>query len=119
MLPRCVFLLTIASFVSPVVQAAEVLGGSQLRQLCNGSRGSIEDVACFTYIQGFVEGAETHEVSKPKDRKPWCLPDEATVSQARLVVEKYMQDNSATLDQSAASIVRSALQRAFPCQTTR
>jgi hypothetical protein len=120
LLVRSVFLsIAITVFASSIADGDETLSGSQLRELCSSSRNSLEDAACFTYIQGFIDGVEEGNGSKPKGNKPWCLPEAATVSQARLVVEKYMQDNPAILDRRAGSIVALALTRAFPCPSSK
>jgi Rap1a immunity proteins len=67
-------------------------------------------------MEGFLGGIEAGDGSKEKDKRIWCFPRDATVRQARLVVEKYLRDNPAILHRPAGLIAGIALMLAFPCE---
>jgi hypothetical protein len=95
--------------------AEGVFTANKLRQYC-ADRDAVSDAACTEYIQGFVGGIGAADGSKEKDAKLWCFPKDATVGQARLVVEKYMRENPEILHKSASFITGTALLFAFPCK---
>jgi hypothetical protein len=95
---------------------AKVLTGNEPHGFCAARNGTDLDAACTQYVQGFLAGIEVAGYGgKTKDDKIWCLPEGATVGQARLVIEKYMRENPEALHQPASLITALALMLAFPC----
>jgi len=90
--------------VSSAAYAAASLTGNSLQQFCAAPSGSVGDAACNHFIEGFTAGADFST-----DDKAICIPKGATVSQGRLVVEKFMRENPERLHLQAALIVGAAL----------
>ncbi|MGC2221279.1 MAG: hypothetical protein WA624_02390 [Methylocella sp.] len=42
--------------VSPLADAADFLSGKNLLAFCSADRETLEDIACTTFIEGFVDG---------------------------------------------------------------
>jgi hypothetical protein len=79
---------------------------------------------CLLYIAGFVDGAETGNVStmvqmKPTTiPKPFCRPDNTENGQLVKIVLKYIREHPEDAHQPTGLIVLWAFQRAFPCLKT-
>jgi hypothetical protein len=99
--------------------------GVDLYKICSGMmRSPGERDVCTAYIRGFSEGyylgillgvevEHAHRIicypHPPKDNPP-------DVTQAELVVRKYMADHPEELDRPAPIVVQDALSTAFGCQ---
>lgn len=96
--------------VCGTVEAAS-LTGNKLLQMCASPSGSVGDIACDHFIEGFAAG-----VDYLAGDKVICFPNGVTVNQGRLVVEKFMRENPEKLHTQAALLVGAAFRRAFPCK---
>ena len=102
--------------ISP--KSAAALTGNELQEYCSGPKGSGFGLACAEYIHGFVSGFLAADHTKRKDARILCFPMDATIGQARRIVEKYMRDNPQSLHQDASIIVGKAILLAFPCKNS-
>jgi hypothetical protein len=77
---------------------------------------SVQD-NCLMWISGFVAGVFSQQVlAEAKNQKPTiCLPDGFSGRQARVVIERYMQDHPEQLHLPAFRVASAALDEAFPC----
>jgi hypothetical protein len=108
---------TFALFVvvlSPLPAAA--FTGNQLRSVCIKKTG-MSDVGCLYYVTGFADGLLIGKLAGEKDGQHMYCPPAAGVvpDQARLIVEKFLQDHPERLHERAAHLVAEALMNAFPC----
>jgi hypothetical protein len=111
-------LLLVVPFIVafPNSMDANVMTGNELQNYCSAPRDTQFDAACTQYVQGFLGGIEASSGGMSKDAKIWCIPDGATIGQARLVVEKYMREHPEGLHQPASLVTGLALMFAFPCK---
>lgn len=68
------------------------------------------EVMCVGYITGAADAARLMEPPA------FCLPAGVTISQMKLVVTQYLQLHLAELHFDASSLVKAALEQAFPCR---
>jgi hypothetical protein len=110
-----VFLLLMAALLgSPAGTAG--LTGKHLKEYCSDHSGiDPEGLACSFYLQGFVAGIQAGDGSKSRDEKIWCFPESFALSEARRVVERFMEDNPVLVQMDADRIVATALMQAHPC----
>jgi hypothetical protein len=94
------------------------LNGNGLLALAEASvrisqgRGTDQDSLHSGVWQGFVIGvALTHDSVNPRV----CLPEKSLSGQWMAVVLQYLRQNPAQLHKESVTLVREALQRAFPC----
>jgi Rap1a immunity proteins len=84
---------------------------NELLQRCSAHPGSAEDVACLTWIEGFVDG-----IALGQSGKNWCFPEGGSVGQARLIIENVLREHPEMLHRDAAMVAGAALMSAFPCK---
>lgn len=85
--------------------------GSTLYESCNEKK---HEVLCGAYIRGVAEGIAIGQELGPQGRL--CFPENVSNLQLRLVVEKYMRENPAKLNQGTSLIVMLALHESFACK---
>ncbi len=100
--------------------------GHKLKELCT------DDRACLSYVAGVADtyalmGSAFDYMRKPSSRgeatsrfvrfvtEPFCVTDGATGEQLVGVVRAYLGDNPEELHALGASLVRDALDKAYPC----
>jgi Rap1a immunity proteins len=83
-----------------------------LAQLC-GSSNPMEGMGCNLHIAGFGLGA--YQALQTLGTS-YCPPDNLSVPQARLVIEKYFRDHPERLNLPAIAVAANALTQAFPCR---
>jgi hypothetical protein len=114
---KFVLLITCILVACPAA-AQSPFTGMMLHEACT-SKIEIGEHICLMWITGLVQGMYwSQELADFKNLgRATCLPEPQGVTgeQARLIVEKYMQDHPEQLHQSARSIAGTALVRAFPC----
>jgi Rap1a immunity proteins len=95
---------------------ARALTGTQLYQECLIKDHGPMDIACQSYIRGFVDGSVTATVIERDFAGQYCPPkDGIDAIQARLIVEKYLRDHPEELHAEAGLLVSGALLAAFSC----
>lgn len=113
-------------FLAFVATAKADFTGIDLYKICSGMahpRGEGDDV-CVAYIRGFSEGYYLGLLSGAQIERAHrrvCYPqppneEPPDVTQAELVVKKYMADHPEELNQPALFVVQSALLTAFGCR---
>lgn len=110
------FLLAVVPTVALTSPAsADFLSGNDLYSKCTTS--IMNDVQCMGYVEG-VSDAVALETSIGGDLFGWtaCIPAEATASQVRDVVVKYLKSHPELRHLGAPSLVASAIGEAFPCR---
>lgn len=89
-------------------------------QHCTGANESSK-ATCTWYITGYIRGREDGAgwqglASKTKVATPlFCVPQNVTYIQIRLVVAKFMTQHPELLHHSFGSVIAFALGAAFPC----
>jgi hypothetical protein len=111
------FAWTIGIFAS---SNANALTGIELYQSCKAKTQSVEDAACNSYIDGFVDGMYIGFLAAKKDASLFCPPNEGIPIQVRrLLVEKYLREQASLhpdkLHQGAGLLIAGALMDAYPC----
>jgi hypothetical protein len=105
-----------AAIVLMSIQSAGALTGADLWNQCQTrDEGSSLNLACTAYIRGFVDGfVSANTLANIKIRT--CIPRAGvSVTQARLIIEKYLRENPQHLHQQAGLLAMSAITGAFPC----
>ena len=79
-------------------------------------------MACLAYVSGFGDGVlvERSFARVNMGRKvsaPFCRPSGVEKGQIIRVVLKHIRDNPADAHHSTASLILSALRKAYPCQS--
>ena len=77
-----------------------------------GSTTSLVTAAHVSYFQGFVNGVLLADF----DRRIFCLPANATMGQAWMVVAKFLRENPEQWTREPSDLVEIALARAFQCK---
>jgi hypothetical protein len=111
--------------------------GNELVTMCNDDTHHAEDNLwwyCVGFINGIISGHTAilalTDVQPGLKESPavderinlyirlkmmYCIPDDATREQTALVVNKYLRDHPADLNQAASALVYEALHDAWPC----
>jgi hypothetical protein len=124
---RTIALIVVITSLS--VSSAVALDGNKIHSLCSDS----PDLPNL-YVSGVLDEAKDmkevifvlHEAKRPIPPKEMalmfrmangnvCTPDGVTIAQSRDIVCKHLKDHPATRHNTAASLVRDALEAAFPC----
>jgi hypothetical protein len=101
--------LILAAILSLIPAASYALTGEDLHNKCSSKEGSMEDVECTFYIKGFMDGGMLGSIL-------FCPPkDGIDDTQARLIIEKYLQDHLDKLGKDAGLLAARAMMEAFPC----
>jgi hypothetical protein len=110
-------LLLVAAAASANDEAIPQSGNAFLHQCGLPSLGHGKDTAtpmfgfCFGYVNGVIDGALTATVPA----FPFCAPNGVTREQEYRVVVKFMEDNPDADHLLTASLVVSAMHKAWPC----
>lgn len=100
-------------FAAPVGRIFAFTSGNELNPYCQGK--SHEDTStCMAFVNGAIEGMmlESGDVGLGV-----CLPPTVTLTQVKDVAALYLANHPEERHKSGASLVRSALRKAFPCPT--
>ena len=97
--------------VSTISKGDEYYSGTKLYELCNDQTTA---GLCVFYIRGFMEGMVWGS-ELVKARRSYCPPSNVSVTQGRLVVEKYIREHPSELNKAAGVLAGKALALAFPC----
>jgi hypothetical protein len=115
----------VAYLSSQAALADEGFTGILLYKICNGmTHEPGEEDICTAYIRGFSEGyyiGTFMGVGATQAHRTICYPQPPKegapdVTQAELVVKKYMSDHPEELNQPALLVVQTALLTAFGCR---
>lgn len=97
-------------------------GGDMLYAHCLSSDTYARGM-CLGYVEGIADAGEQQALAGASASGAstlgiwrWCIPTGAASGQAREIVVKFLRENPAQRHLAAASIVASALQRAWPCR---
>lgn len=105
--------LAVALLISPLARADDYTA-LKLYKSCHDPRGSPGFLACVGYIHGLLDGMIAGKVAG----KEYCPPkDGVGVDEARLIIEKFMQDRPEQLNGQAAFGASFAMLKAFPCKS--
>jgi len=110
MIKKLIVLVALLPLVFPVPSQART--GVEFLQDCESS-SSIKSLACVEYLYG------TWETLSSVEQMGWfsgfCMPDNVTVTQLKLIYIEWAKRNPAKLHYTASYLVLEALQEAFPC----
>jgi len=109
-------MLLMAILLWPVVARAANETGmtlSQLHEFCS-STDTTDTVSCTAYFAGFIQGIEV-ESAGAENGKPICFPENISVDQVKLFLDKIARNGPQYLSLPAAPALAIALQAAFPC----
>jgi hypothetical protein len=112
------------------ISSAVALDGNKIHSLCSEAPDLLN-----LYVSGVLDEAVAmkemifvlHEIKSANPPKEMalmyriangnvCTPDGVTIAQSRDIVCKHLKDNPETRQNTAASLVRDALEAAFPCK---
>jgi hypothetical protein len=80
----------VAIAILTVPTDASAFSGIELYQRCQAKKNNISDLACITYIRGFVDGMIMGVATAENFRGTYCPPkDGIPAEQARLIIEKF------------------------------
>ena len=103
----------IGCFLLLVANPAHALTGLELYQSCIGAKDGAPDIACLSYVRGFIDGMAFGGPAGPY----FCPPkDGIAADQGRLVAEKYLRDHPDSLYVEAGLLLGAAFLKAFPCE---
>lgn len=95
-----------------------VITGKVLYAMCTNDDADIAR-RCTTFIRGFVDGART-AAEMTSARPFFCLPESAGTDLVVLAFTREVQRlPRASMDDTAANVLRNALYLAFPCSTAQ
>lgn len=107
--------------------SAQTLTGNELLVRCKGQlsdrRLANNEIWCVGFLLGFfggytvglLDGAPDAFLKDGNADRSFCLPENVTVSQAKDVIVRFLEQNPETRHQDAALLAFNALIRAFPC----
>jgi hypothetical protein len=106
-----------AAIVLMSIQSASALSGAELWDQCQDKSKSTLNLACTAYVRGFVDGFFAANTLAEIGVKT-CPPQTGiSLTQGRLIIEKYLRENPQELHQQAGGLAMVALIRAFPCKS--
>lgn len=76
---------------------------------------SNDDIAKCNAVIEFIK-VVTSTAMVSHENKPFCFPDRVYLGTMDTIVEKYLKENRAALDDSAPEVVIDALKQAYPCE---
>ncbi len=78
------------------------------------------EISCTSYLQGFVDGFSLEQARADAGLPPFCFPlGSVSVTQARLIVQRYLKDHPWNLHKDAGFLISMALVDAFPCPSSK
>jgi Ssp1 endopeptidase immunity protein Rap1a len=105
--------LLAASIVAALPALAQVRGGDLLAA-CNGPSGSLGDVMCNSYINGYSNGVLGDQVAREHD-EPICIPDHTSTLQIRLMVQSFLKLHPELLTVDVGGLVARVMATAYRC----
>lgn len=104
---------------APLPASANFKTGNDLYSECTARESSLtyyqEEASCLSYIIGAYD---EFEVERQMADLPDCTPDRLTAGQVRDIVTKFIRENPAYRNLTAAALVRGALVRVWPACST-
>ena len=91
--------------------SAAFFTGENLQGLCLDKPNGV----CLGFVRGFHAGL-TFSAEQLGRSPPYCMPENATATQAVKIVLKFLEENPEHLNSPAQSLVYVALYIAFPCE---
>lgn len=106
------------SHLLPFCQAAVKIGsGDNGKLTIKTTPEDIRDVVNGSYCRGYVLGVVDSLISiSAATQTTYCIPDNADNDQLVRVMDKYLNDNPAKLNDPAGQAVAKAIFDAFPCK---
>jgi hypothetical protein len=90
---------------------ADDFSGVMLYRYCDHHEHGVEQITCAAFIHGLLDGLALGSSGN------YCFPSGGvSVTQGRLIIEKFMRDRPETLHEQAGFVASRALMSAFPCQ---
>src|SRR5262245_32805836 len=89
----------------------------QLHSFC-ASKDSTDNISCVAFFSGFIQGLK-FGTSGTQAGKPFCLPDNITVDQGILILNKIVRDGPQFAGLEAVPALALYFQSAFPCPRSR
>ena len=105
----------IAITILAAAPAQAFMPGKDLNRYCQDGPGS-DRMACYSWIDGAVNGIEFGASVSKGTLKPFCVPKGVTLRQVGEIVKKWLGDHPEEWHQSAVFGVASAMRDAFPCR---
>jgi len=109
--------LVIAYSAKAHAEDNQELTAQNLYDICTNNSQDVQR-GCGLWIHGFARGMQYSQIFAYHEhlRAVTCLPASLTGGQARVIIEKYMQDHPEELHFQAVAVAGGALVRAFPCE---
>jgi hypothetical protein len=99
-----------------IATPAHSLTGAELYEGCSQRQEQMKSMLCDAYISGFIDGVVNGHFAEAYGNKLCNVEEGIEVTQGRLIIEKYMQDNPQYLHMQARFVAGRALQSAFGCK---
>lgn len=113
----CLWILFITSIPLNAHAGDGGFTAGKLQALCNESAGTASDVACISYIRGFVEGWFMEQELVKKGGVPaTCIPLYFDPKEARAAVEAYLRNNPNEANQRAQAIAALVTFNLYRCK---
>jgi hypothetical protein len=101
---------------------ARAVTGNDLRAWCAtldletlSNAEAMAYVQCLAYVQGVVDGLIVLASAPRSSEQLVCMPDSLSYTEAANLARKYLEKYPGRRQLSAARVMTSALQEAFPC----
>jgi hypothetical protein len=109
------FLVLVGSLLMPAraVAAEDEFSASNLYDYCSEHDKGTKETACTAFIHGLLDG-----LLLGSSAKKYCPPEQGvSVSQGRLIIQKFMRENPKMLNGQAGIAAALAMVVAFPCKS--
>lgn len=94
--------------------SAQALTGNEMHAYCSGTE-IYKQIACSTYVRGFVEGVQVHQAVSEKQSLA-CFPEGLAIAQPIDVFKAFLRDNPGTRHMDASILLAQALREEWPCK---
>ena len=91
------------------------LTGTELQARCSAKEGTVQDLACMSYLVGHAEGMAAGFAASAA-RATYCPPAGLTPRQIQQIVLKHLREVPEDLHHGASDHVGAALLVAYPCK---
>jgi hypothetical protein len=89
------------------------MSGNDLKEYCDGSRGSAKWALCYGYVLGTVQAYDNDPTRK---NVLFCIPEEVVMDQILALTRNYLSAHPEQLHYAGNSSVLGAMMNAFPCK---
>jgi hypothetical protein len=114
---RYVAIACAALMVATPAYSGDEFNGSKLYRLCTSSPASIEYTFCSGYAFGFLYGYISAEINASPNNTSLCkFRSGIDVTQAHLIVEKYMREHPEQLNKPADFVAELAFREVYGCK---